>query len=329
MSEHHSLQFPENLPIIDSTPVNCGVCGANDCEYFASSYDFEYETCGNRWTFVRCRRCENVYLNPRPLVKDLNVIYPSNYYSYGYESTVNKLAWKVKAVLDRLTFKKIIDILGYPPRSYLDIGCGSGRYLRLINGLGVGKEKVFGLELDGPAAKRLKDEGFMVEKERIEDAELPENFFDLVTLFSVIEHVESPKACLEKIYKILAPGGVVCFEAPNIKSLNASLFRDYHWGGYHTPRHWNLFSLDTITKVARPMGYEFAGLKRSTGHAFWLWSFHHYVKYQLGFKKLGELLNPSKCLPLVAVATLVDTIRAKLGQETDNSIIFLRKPRTA
>ena len=314
-------------PRIEVEYVRCGLCDGDDASPYAESFDYEYQTCSNKWQFVRCRQCRNVYLNPRPRHAALPVIYPSNYYAYSYGKEVNGIARRAKALLDKRTLENIRKVVTVPLRKYLDVGCGDGRYLRVVADSGVEKENIYGSELDAGLVASLRAEGFQVNAVPFEEtSSLPVGQFQLITFFSVLEHLASPRKALEQALRLLEPGGVVAFEVPNIMSLNAKLFRDRYWGGYHAPRHWNLFSISSIREIAPALGFSVRSIQRTTGHAFWLWSIHHWLRYQRHWDTLGRLFNPMKCLPGLAVVTPIDLLRAKLDMETDNLIAVLQKP---
>jgi SAM-dependent methyltransferase len=322
----NSPLFTRNAKTIKEQVTNCGLCGSDASKAYATSYDYEYQTCANKWQFVRCDDCQNIYLNPRPANDEIPTIYPPNYYSYNYEGQLNSLALKAKEIIDKRTFSAIIALLDDPIDHYFDIGCGTGRYLCFINNMGVPKNHIYGIELNDSVTQRLRQDGFQAFSSPLEELDdLPKNTFQLITLFSVLEHVASPRDLMIKAYEILAPGGLLVFEVPNAKSTNAKLFKDRYWGGYHTPRHWNLFSAETIESVALSLGYTFIMRKRTPGHAFWPWSLHHFFRYAMGWDKFGKLFNPSRCIPLVALVTAIDNIRALLKGETDNMIIYLKK----
>ncbi len=100
-----------------------------------------------------------------------------------------------------------------------DIGCGTGTFLnatRVYNftcyGYDLNKEhisiakKTFGLknirvsgDLNG-YCKRLS---------------LPRNFFDVITMFEVLEHVRNVNSVVESVYRYLRPGGYFIFSTPN------------------------------------------------------------------------------------------------------------------
>lgn len=317
--------FPKK-PLIQKEKVNCGFCNSDSYESFSESRDYEYESSSDLWEFVRCKNCKNVYLNPRPLENEISKIYPSDYYSYDYKK-ISFISRTLKKILDKRRISQIIKNSSKNFNgNYLDIGCGDGRYLKLIKSYGFESESIFGTEISHETVENLNSKGFNVSLTSPETLEhLPNNKFSIITMFSVLEHVSNPYKVLKRCYELLEKDGVLVFEVPNIDSTNAWIFQDNFWGGYHTPRHWNLFNKDTVMLAASEIGYKMKSFQRSTGHAFWLWSLHHFVKYKLGLKTIGNLLNPITCWPIVIPITLVDFLRVKNDRETDNMIITLTK----
>src|SRR5262249_40080953 len=147
-------------------------------------FDYELLTCCNPWRFVRCENCGHVWLNPRPALSALPTIYPSSYYAYNYKQQINPLAVRGKELLDRFKMRHILRRLPDPPKSYLDIGCGDGRFLRLMERHGIPRQFNYGLELDDRLVRSLAASGYQVFCERAEDCErIPENSIDLATMF--------------------------------------------------------------------------------------------------------------------------------------------------
>ncbi|WP_146118775.1 class I SAM-dependent methyltransferase [Blastopirellula marina] len=303
----------------------CPVCGHSKFTAFASGYDYELETCGNEWHFVRCDDCEHSWLNPRPHESTLSVIYPPHYYAYDYEGRVNRFARMGKRQLDKAKFKGILKHLSRTPKNYLDVGCGSGRYLHHMHSLGLERQSIYGLEIDAAQTARLAEEQFNIINCRIEDADLPENTFDLITMFHVLEHVDDPKVVVEHLFRLLSPGGVLVIETPNIDSLDARLFSNTYWGGYHIPRHWNLFSVDSLRRTLEDSGLQVQAHRFQTGHSFWMYSFHHMLGYGVGWKRMAQLFNPFKGLPFLLGFTALDLVRSKLGFSTSAILMVARK----
>jgi len=316
-------------PVIATEDVpNCPVCHSSDHAEVAVGFDYELLTCSNPWRFVQCSRCRHVWLNPRPAVAELGVIYPPSYYAYNY-SKINPIARNAKERLDVRKIARIISECPRQPSSYLDVGCGDGRFLRVVEKLGIQRTKLYGLELDQRVVDRLRSEGYPgVFCERVEDtSSLPEDGIDLATMFHVIEHVDDPGTVVRQIRRWLSPGGVFALETPNLDSLDARVFRRKYWGGYHIPRHWNLFTPASISRLLTENGFEVIATVFQTGHSFWMYSLHHLVRYQGGSRpRAGEWFDPMKSLFGLASFTAFDLLRGTLGWKTSAMLVICRKP---
>lgn len=316
------------LPLIEEQAVPlCAVCGGAEGRPWAWGLDYELQTCRNVWRFVACTECGHVQLSPRPAVATLGTIYPATYYSYDFESKVHPVALRAKAMLDRA---KLAGIFGHArtPQRFLDIGCGSGRFLRQAREMGLAPPDILGLELDARATARLRDEGFDVRNQRVEEADFVPASVDVVTMFHVIEHVAEPAEVLSRIASWMRSGAVLAIETPNLDSLDARLFRRTWWGGYHIPRHWHLFTATTLERLLRQAGLQTASLRHTTGHSFWLYSLHHALRYNRRFPmpRLARFFDPLRSLMALALVTAFDLVRARLGARTSSMLIVARKP---
>jgi len=306
---------------------SCPVCGSSEFTQFAVGFDYELLTCSNPWRFVQCRACHHVWLNPRPAVSELSIVYPPTYYAYNY-SAINPIARKAKELLDRRKMARIIRHCPAPPRSYLDVGCGDGRFLRVMEQSGVPRPALYGLELDQRVVDRLRSQGYTgVLCDRAETVTtLPEAAIDLVTMFHVIEHVDNPGTVIGRIRRWLSPGGIFALETPNLDSWDARLFQRTYWGGYHIPRHWNLFTPASISRLLKDNGLEVLATTFQTGHSFWMYSLHHAVRHHgKSHPRTGAWFDPMKSLFGLAGFTLFDLLRGSLGAKTSAMLVISRK----
>jgi 2-polyprenyl-3-methyl-5-hydroxy-6-metoxy-1,4-benzoquinol methylase len=328
--EQAPAEFAEKnvAPIAVQEIPECPVCQSASFAPYSIGFDYESLTCSNPWRFVRCAECAHVWLNPRPALSTLSTIYPPSYYAYNYKAQINPIALRAKALLDRRKFASLLRHLPRRPRSFLDAGCGDGRFLRLMESEGVARATNYGLELDEAVVRPLADAGFQVFCERVEEcSRIPEASIDLITMFHVIEHVDDPAAVVRKLVSWLAPGGLLALETPNIQSLDARLFGKRHWGGYHFPRHWNLFSPATLARLLRSNGLEVMTTQYQTGHSFWMYSFHHMLRYgRRPRRALARQFNPFRGLPMLVLFTAFDKLRAALGYKTSAMLMVARKP---
>jgi SAM-dependent methyltransferase len=316
------------IPLIATEEVpSCAVCGGRTTAPYAHGYDYELRTCRNEWRFVRCESCGHVWLNPRPAVDALGVIYPPEYYAYDYEGRVHPLARWAKSGLDDRKLDTILKRLPRAPRTYLDVGCGSGRYLRAMQRRGLQRSDIHGLELDAGIVARLAEDGFSVAARRVEDADVPSASIDLATMFHVLEHVDAPDIAMKRVADWLSPNGIVAVETPNLDSLDRRLFTDSFWGGYHIPRHWHLFTPETLGRLLVAAGLEPVATLYQTGHSFWMYSIHHRLRY--GPKprpRLARWFDPFGGVGVLAAVTAFDLARAAFGARTSAMLVLARRP---
>jgi SAM-dependent methyltransferase len=171
----------------------------------------------------------------------------------------------------------------------------------------------------------LRKEGFQAFCERVEDCHrIPAASIDLVTMFHVIEHVENPAAVVKQISKWLSPGGIFAIETPNLESFDSKFFKKTYWGGYHIPRHWNLFTEKTLCRLFLENGIKPLKAVYQTGHSFWMYSLHHWLRYgKFESPTYARHLDPfTGFLPFLAFFTLFDKVRSSFGAKT-SAILML------
>jgi 2-polyprenyl-3-methyl-5-hydroxy-6-metoxy-1,4-benzoquinol methylase len=306
--------------------VSCCVCGSHDSKVVATGQDYEYETTTEIFCVQRCTSCGHHFLNPRPATGDLSVIYPPEYYSYNFIETLHPIARRLKFFLDSRKVMKWLNDAQRKISTFLDVGCGEGWFLQLLHSRGLQKEHLWGVELDRSVVIRLQKEGFQARQGQIEDIpDLPNNYFDLIVSLQVIEHVAYPPAVLQRLAQLLTPGGVLILETPNLDSWDFRLFRSGYWGGYHFPRHWNFFTPESLSRMLLPLGFEVVRIRYLPAPTFWLYSFHHVVKYKFGLTRLSRVMRPFNDLPFLGLATGFDMFRAALGFKTSNVQMVSRK----
>jgi SAM-dependent methyltransferase len=117
--------------------------------------------------------------------------------------------------------RKLVDFLAttisLPPRGKLiDIGCGNGSALRSFSGIRPGWS-LYGSELSAAALPRLRELRQFVELFTCDLAEIGERF-DIVTMIHSLEHMPRPARALEQALRLLAPGGVLFVEVPDVET---------------------------------------------------------------------------------------------------------------
>lgn len=136
----------------------------------------------------------------------------------------------------------------------LDIGCGHGFFLEKMKQKGWAVE---GIEVSEPGRDYgRKMLGLSIYSKPLEDMAFPDECFDAVTLFYVIEHVHDPGTILKEVFRILTPGGMVLLRWPHsspvIKILGPFAQR---FDIYHTPFHLFDFNPGAMRKLLENSGF--------------------------------------------------------------------------
>jgi SAM-dependent methyltransferase len=327
-SNPESLASPLTPPDkpLSLTETHCILCGDADGVFEADGNDFEYATCPNRFQFVRCPRCDHLYLNPRPRPEDLGIIYPANYYAYAEES--GGLVSRLRRRWEGGKVRQYRDWVGAGSRRVLDIGCGNGRFLSLLEEFGSRDWELEGIDFDTDAAEQCRARGFRTHIGRVESFDPGDRPYDAIIMLQLIEHVEDPAAIAKHVYSLLQPGGVFIIETPNTGGLDYLLFKHSWWGHYHFPRHWNLFSTAALQRLLGDCGFTIERTDYLISTSAWTISLHNYFLdkgYPKSFTRWFHYQNPI----LLAVFVVLDALRAKLGGQTSNQRIVARKPTLA
>jgi SAM-dependent methyltransferase len=254
--------------------VSCGVCGSDQAVQIATGYDFEYLTSPDNFTVSECLVCGNVYLNPRPNISEFERIYPSDYHSLDFSEDSFAFVHKVRSRLEARRLLRYCE--GVPATArILDVGCGDGFHLSLLRDYGAPGWSVSGIDIDQRAVEIARGRGLEVRHGTVEDLASEGVQYDLIYTIQTIEHVAAPDEMLSAIEGILHPGGRVVIVTDNTDSIDAGLFKARHWGGYHFPRHWNLFNRRSLTRLASKCGLEVLSIRTIVSPVNWVYSIHN------------------------------------------------------
>lgn len=294
------------------THVSCCVCDADDAQPVGVGEDYEYRTSADTFLAVCCTVCGLVYLNPRPDTSEFETIYPPTYHAFDFSEKDFGVVYKIRS---RLEAKRLLswgeDLPG--DAKILDVGCGDGFHLKLLQEYGEEGWTLEGVDLDTRAAEMAEKAGLTVHVGTIENLNLPENNYDLAIMIQTIEHVEEPDEILRAVKRILKPGGKLVIVTDNTDSIDFKLFKTSYWGGYHFPRHWNLFNQKSLSKLAEKVGFEIASLETQVSPVNWVYSIHNAL---VDWKSPQFLINQFTLKSTVSLSafTSLDIVLQKLGR---------------
>ena len=206
--------------------VSCNLCGSNQTRLVFPNtisnpkrpQDLEAFRCtssgyGRHHAIVQCLNCGLVYSNPR---------WDDSELMDSYETVQDPLYLQEREGRV-LTFEQHLrpleEITGPASgRRLLDVGCYIGVFLEIAAKHGW---DAWGVEPSQWAAEQARQLGLNVIGGTLEGANLPDESFDVVTLWDVIEHVADPIGEIRRIHRILKPGGLIVIHTMDINSLFA------------------------------------------------------------------------------------------------------------
>jgi len=174
------------------------------------------------------------------------------------------------------------EILPYVPKikgRILDVGCSTGNFSRLL------KDKweceVHGIEVNPKAAEIASDK---LDKVFCGDAvevlaEVPGNYYDLVTMNDVLEHLVNPNDFLNGLHQKLSPTGIIFAIVPNIryhKALAKILYQkefEYEDEGIFDRTHLRFFTKKSIKRMFEECNYDeidYFGINSTSSLRPWL-----------------------------------------------------------
>jgi len=152
-------------------------------------------------------------VDPLPTPEFLESFYSGDYYE----------PWRgQEADRDRLWRRRLHLLKDVPRGRLLDVGCAEGDFLQHAIGAGFnGTGTEFSEWGAGETARKL---GIDVHAGELYTLDLPQNSFDIITLWHVLEHTTQPGQVLEAAHRFLKPGGTLIVAVPNRSSPLFRLF---------------------------------------------------------------------------------------------------------
>ncbi|HEV7991877.1 MAG TPA: class I SAM-dependent methyltransferase [Gemmatimonadaceae bacterium] len=316
------MQTQDSRPLV-VTSVQCCVCETDNADLIGKGEDFEYRTSSDTFSAMRCRSCGLVYLNPRPSVSEFERIYPPTYHAFSFSEANFGLVHSVRSRLEARRLLSWCHGLRHDAR-LLDVGCGDGFHLGLLREFGKETWTLSGIDIDKRAVEMARKAGLRVHLGSIEEIDLPREEFDMAFMLMTIEHVEKPVEALERVRQLLRPGGRLVIVTDNTGTLDFKLFKGSYWGGYHFPRHWNLFNRNALKELAEKAEFEVEDLATQVSPVNWVYSIHNALIDHAKSQWLAKRFTLKSTVTLSAF-TVLDMVLQKFGKGALLRAI-LRKP---
>lgn len=264
--------------MVNKFHIGCELCGEDDSEKYFSFMD---EEINDKITYVKCNKCNLIYMNPRPDEEGLRHYYLSSYFTHSkllaehgeikgsshwlYRNKLVKFIIlnyknsesKTKSFLAQILLHIYNIVWGgfvLPNKKrgkLLDVGCGDGFEIFFFKQKGW---NVYGVDIDDESIKTGLKYGLNIFRGDLINANYASNYFDVVRMMHSLEHVHNPNETINEINRILKPGGEFIIGIPNIKTAWTKIFPR---NALVTDRHHlYVFSPETIKNMLDKNGIE-------------------------------------------------------------------------
>jgi GT2 family glycosyltransferase len=151
----------------------------------------------------------------------------------------------IKAFIEHRRVDELTKYLGKTNNaSLLDLGCGDGLFIDIISNNGI---KSVGVDLKQSSHPRVVTCS-------VEEFETKVKF-SVVTMFHVLEHLESPLPVLKKIGGFLEKDGILVIEVPLTGNFTEK-FLGKNYFAYHDKTHKQFFNQGDVYKLITDAGFE-------------------------------------------------------------------------
>jgi len=300
----------------------CNVCDSSEIVFYCKAKDYRYGNKGNFY-YYKCQKCGLTFLHP------ISSFSAKDFYDgkpYHQNRHFTDLKYSTLSKIKMYLFKnahaafygtkegskhKIPKAFLRPFKGYiipykeqnnkiLDFGCDTGTYLSFLKTLGW---DTYGCELNSHNASIALSRGHNVFTGFLQEANYPAEFFDVIRLEQVFEHIGNPKELLNEMNRILKQNGLLIIGVPNGEAFTLKLFRRF-WRYLLPPHHFYLYTLKSISILLRQNGFDIYRVKTKSSFMTILGSMEQIFKemgitIRLDNKRVLQFI----CLPITLILT--------------------------
>ncbi len=224
----------------------CGLCGSTSARVLYTAKD-RLGNSDESFLIVQCDGCGVLRTLPDLREAELARFYPDDYWG-GPEPSQK---WISSSQVEKTQFLARCGLSG---GSILDVGCGSGFFLRALDPK---KWDRFGVETSAAASKAAEAAigSGHVFTGTLTASSWEDSRFDAVTFWSALEHTNEPRMNLREARRIMKTGGTLIVQLPNAASYQARVFAG-DWFALDAPRHRYHFTLPVLERLLSETGFE-------------------------------------------------------------------------
>jgi 2-polyprenyl-3-methyl-5-hydroxy-6-metoxy-1,4-benzoquinol methylase len=292
--------------------TSCPGCGSRDISYIFAAKDNTVS--GEAFEIWECKDCTLRFTQNIPEQENIGRYYQSEKYishSDTTEGLVNKLYHLVRK-RTLLKKRKLVETTTKTMHgSIIDLGAGTGAFLNTMKLAGWHTE---GLEPDITARKKASELYGLNLKESSELFSLPDDNFDAITLWHVLEHAHQLHEYVIKFRQLLKKKGKLFIAVPNFTSKDAAIYKK-DWAAYDVPRHLYHFSPKSMEVLLNTHGFSLEKIQP-------MWYDSVYVSMLSEKYKTGKPNNLKALINGVA-----SNVSAFFDSSKCSSLIYIASPK--
>jgi SAM-dependent methyltransferase len=225
----------------------------------------DYTVSHERFEIWQCEACSLRFTQDGPDASNIGRYYRSEDYishTNTNKGLINRLYLLARNQTLADKYRLILSATRIQQGKLLDIGAGTGAFVAHMKQHGW---EVTGLEPDAAAREKAGSVNRVQLLDTSSLYSLPQDSFDAITLWHVLEHVHDLHPYMEQLKKLIKRGGRIFIALPNYTSYDAKVYGD-GWAAYDVPRHLYHFSPESIDRLlelhdlqlqfSRPMWYD-------------------------------------------------------------------------
>lgn len=207
--------FDVAVPCITDIPtrhVSCLLCGRRDIRPLNT-----FRLNGQGFATGRCQTDGMMWLDPQPAAAFYRRLYAGHYHTAKGEDPLFEQGTldvhSDEESLQRAAMLRLDEIEGFVPGgSFLEVGFGSGHTLHEAQRRGW---NVLGIELAQTCVDAMVSRGIVATCAELSSYDGLDQSFDVIGMYSVIEHTHDPAAYLRRAHALLKPGGLLVLRLPD------------------------------------------------------------------------------------------------------------------
>lgn len=236
----------DDRDIYEARTARCPLCGGSSLATHA-----RIDRSAPPFSTDRCADCNFIFMNPRLTDTTIMSLYREDYYrgnaEYAYydEREAERYARHVWDARLRVIRRHAPG--GGP---FLDVGAAFGGLLRRASRW----YEPYGIEPSLYAGSHAQGEfGQHVHVGTLADHPFPQEFFSVITMIEVLEHIADPVRAVRECFRLLRPGGLAVIQTANMDGWQAKLKGDRY--AYFLPGHLSYFTMRNLSWMLKREGF--------------------------------------------------------------------------